>query len=299
MRRLRVLLGVPGSGMLSEEVAQSSFHACLKHDVFRVPSCTSGPNFNKVWTTALNGDWDILAMMHTDITILEKQPHWMGTSQRWCDVGIDELLKGGYDFLSTPMAIKDIRGITATGIGNPRNRFNPWKRFTTAELESIPMTFTIDDTPYKDKFLIHSGALCFWDMRKPLWRKPNLDGTCRFIYNFTETILKVDGSWVCMQESEDWAYSRALWEAGAKTAVTRKICYLHQGRFDFPNFGDGGTHAVDEDTAPQWRGDSGRVTDVSPRPNANRGKGKARAAHHRASRLAGEDGRHNGGYRRV
>ncbi len=93
-----------------------------------------------------------------------------------------------------------------------------------------------------------------WDMRKPLWQEPNPDGSCRFVFNFTERLDLVDGVWQLGVDSEDWAYSRQLWEAKAKTVITRRVVTIHQGSMSFPSTGDWGSYKHgDEDTASQWR----------------------------------------------
>lgn len=249
--RFKILIGVPSSGQISESAAQASYLASFKHDVERTASCDSGPNFNRCWTTALNGGqagkYTHFAMLHADIAIMPGEDQ-----DRWADCMVEEMEAHEADFISTPMAIKDHRGLTSSGVGNPDNRWNPWKRFTVAELEKLPVTFSIHNTAYRDKFLLHNHALCMWDLRKPRWYR-SVNGVNRFTFNFEEKIELVNGVWRCTQESEDWAYSRRLWEDGARTFISRRIRCLHHGGMSFANWGESGTWKVDHDTESQWK----------------------------------------------
>ncbi len=251
---MKVLLGVPGTGLLCEPASQTSWLASLHHDVDRLPCNGFGPNFNACWTGALNtgmaGTYSHFAMIHTDIGAVEEEE-----GKRWLDRMIEDMEKVKCQFLSVPMAIKDCRGLTATGIGNPDNRWNPWRRFTTKELDTFPPIFNAAMLGYADKYLLHSGAMCLWDMRWPGWYEPDEDGCCRAVFNFTERVQLVDGIWCRSQDSEDWAYSRHLWQMGAQTYVTRRIKLNHyDGKMAYPNHGDWGTYKNgDENTASQWR----------------------------------------------
>lgn len=247
----KVLLGVPSSGQISEASAQASWLPSLLHQVDRIPSCLSGPNFNACWVTAMNagmrGHYCYFAMMHTDLGVVEETE-----GKRWVDILVEELEAHQAAFISVPMAIKDHRGLTSSGIGNPENRWNPWKRFTVRELETFPETFGIEDTDEPGRFLLHNHALCLFDLRWLGWYLPNRDGTARAVFNFTEKIELVEGVWARYQDSEDWAFSRCLWEMGARTVITRKIKTIHQGGMNYANWGEGGIWERDEDTRSQW-----------------------------------------------
>ncbi len=253
---MKIMLGVPGNGMLCESAAQASWLCSLHHEVDRTPSCGSGPNFNRCWTAALNGGamgkYQRFAMMHTDLQILEIEE-----GKRWLDILSEEMDNCGAHFISVPVAIKDHRMLTSCGIGNPACRWNPWRRFTTKELDQFPRIFDASMLGYHDKFIIHSGALCLWDLTWPGWYKPDEEGRCKAIYNFTEEIRLVGDTWICSQDSEDWAYSHALWKMQAKTFVTRRIAINHHGGLSYGNQGDWGTYKNgDEDTKSQWAPDT-------------------------------------------
>jgi hypothetical protein len=250
---MRVLLMVPSGGSLCEGSGQASWLPALHHKIDRFPSYMSGPNFNNCWVHALNyakqGKIDLAAMVHADLKVVEDEE-----GKRWIDRLYEEMESGGFDFISAPMAIKDHRGLTSSGIGNPENRWTPWRRFTTAELETMPRTFTAEDAGYPDKFLLHNHGLCLWDMRKPVWYETDAEDCVKAVFNFEERIKLVGEEFVREMDSEDWAFSRRMWELGAKTAITTRIKTIHYGSAGYPNWGCEGTYKDgDEDTKDQWQ----------------------------------------------
>lgn len=270
----RILLGVPGSGMLCESAAQASWLSSLHHKIDRIPSNNSGPNFNACFVAALNacqeGHYERYATIHTDLAVVEERKTcrdcrgekcencaYSGERiyDRWLDVLNEEMDKCGADFISVPMSIKDHRGVTSCGVGNPDNRWNPWRRFCTNEFEQWPQTFCAEDIGYGDKYLLHNNALCLYNMKSPIWWQTDSEGCIKAMFNFTERITKgADGRWVRQQDSEDWAFSRRLWELGAKTFITSRIKTVHHGGMGYDNNGDWGMWKNgDEDTASQWR----------------------------------------------
>ncbi len=256
---MKILLGVPSSGMISEGSSKASWLASLDHDVIRVPSCDSGPNFNRCWVQGLNagmkGEITHFAMLHADLTIIEEVD-----GKRWLDILIAEMEAYAADFISVPVAIKDHRGLTSAGVGTMKNRWNPHRRFTVKELQKLPPTFNAEQVGYTeaDKYLIHSGAVCCWDMRQAVWYKTDAAGRCRFVFNFEEDI-RLDGEqrreWKVFQDSEDWAFSKLLRQANVRDFMTSKIKVAHHGSMAFANWGQGGTYTCDEDTKPGWQAD--------------------------------------------
>ncbi len=252
----KILLGVPSSGIISEGTAKASWLPSLKHQVVRIPSCEAGPNFNAIWVGALNagmkGEYTHLSMIHADLTVLEKEE-----GLRWLDILAQEMDGVDADFISTPIAIKDARCLTSCGIGDPKNPWCPWRRFTIKELGKLPVTFNAQMAGYPEKYLLHNNGLCLWDLRKELWYDTlGPEKRCRCTFNFREEIRLVDGAWTRFVESEDWAYSRDLWRMGARTYLTRRVQVLHHGSMTFSNQGEEGLYQEgDEDTASNWRGD--------------------------------------------
>src|SRR6185436_11946718 len=212
IRRLnlaRILLGVPGSGMLSESAAQASYLASMHHTVHRIPSCNSGPNFNNCLIYALNAceedKYDVHAQMHTDLAVVEQcekcadcrgegclECGYAGERvyKRWADILYEEMTAAGADFISTPMAIKNCNLVTSCGIGNPENRWNPWRRFCANEFKNFPDTFTAADAGYPDKYLLHNHALCMFNMKSKLWWETDASGCIKAMFNFEERIAR-------------------------------------------------------------------------------------------------------------
>jgi FkbM family methyltransferase len=248
-QKAKILLGVPSSGMISEPSSKASWLPSIHHQVDRVPSCQSGCNFTRCWQAIMNAGMQGLcthgAMMHVDLMVSED-------GGRWLDILMAEMEATGADFISVPIAIKDPRGVTSSGIGNPENRWNPWKRFTIKEINKFPKTFSIDDTVYRGKFLLHNHALCLADMRNPAWYVPGPDGDAPAIFNFEERLRLENGFWQRYQDSEDWAFSRMLWHMGLKTVITSKVKVIHLGQIGYENYGDTGLWEVDNDTKSQW-----------------------------------------------
>jgi len=261
--------------MLSESAAQASYLASMHHTVHRIPSCNSGPNFNNCLIYALNAceedKYDVHAQMHTDLAVVEQcekcadcrgegclECGYAGERvyKRWADILYEEMTAAGADFISTPMAIKNCNLVTSCGIGNPENRWNPWRRFCANEFKNFPDTFTAADAGYPDKYLLHNHALCMFNMKSPIWWKTDASGCIRAMFNFEERIARDPHTkkWVRYQDSEDWSFSRRLWELGAKTVITSKIKTLHHGSLSFENVSDNGLwQDGDEGTASQWR----------------------------------------------
>lgn len=256
----RILVGAPSSGWVHDRAAEASYLATLQHEGSREPSCCGNLNINNVWCSALNkcmrGEYTHFAMVHADVHIFENEP---GT--RWLDRLIEEMDEVKADFMSVPMAIKDTRGLTTCGIGNPNNRWVPWRRFTVKEIDDLPKTFCADDIGYGDKFLIHNEAVALWDMRNPQWYIPNKDGKCRFNFQIDDEIVlsrnadPASPAFVRQQETEDWMFSRQLWEAGMRTYITKRIVCGHMGGMEYLNQGGWGNYQTDEDTINQWKGD--------------------------------------------
>jgi hypothetical protein len=271
----RILLGIPCSGTVAWTASQAAWLSSRHHRVNVVPSSISGPNFNACLVGALNaceaGQYDLHAQMHADFAVIDKDETCRDCHGECCfecgysgkqvydrclDILVEEMDKTKCDFISVPMAIKDPRHVTSSGIGNPDDRWHPWRRFTTKELLTMPKTFTAEDIGYGDKFLLHNNALCIFDMRSPVWRQTDETGCIRAMFNFEERISRdpKSGKWIRSQESEDWAFSRRLWELGAKTCITSRIVTDHHGGISYTNDSDCGTYQDgDEDTAGQWR----------------------------------------------
>jgi hypothetical protein len=210
-------------------------------------------DFNVLWTAALNqarkGEVTHFAMLHGDI--------YPSTDQCWLDILLEEMDARGAALVSAHSPIKDDRGLTSVGIYDPQDPWRPFRRFTIQEvLERLPETWDAAAAGYPDKGVLHNTAMWVADLRLPHWFEKDASGRLKFHFAFPEEIVQdQDGSYVRQQESEDWYFSRRLWEAGIKnTWITRRVKFEHEGPSRWPNdkvFGryrDG-----DEDTRDKWR----------------------------------------------
>lgn len=209
-------------------------------------------DFNILWTDAHNlyeeGKITHFAMLHGDLT--------PDPSQRWLDILLDEMDATGSVLISAHSPIKDQRGVTSSGICDPTNPWGAFRRFTQHEVvHKLPKTFTAAQVGYPNKPLLHNTGCWVCDLRHPVFHETNDDGTLKLMFRFPERIKRnAAGQWRHEQESEDWYFSRKLWEAGVtNTVITTKVRLTHHGRMDFRNWTDFGTDKEDEDTADRWR----------------------------------------------
>lgn len=212
-------------------------------------SGTGWDDFNACWCDALNayerGEVTHFAMLHADIA---PQPGWL-------DVLLEELDRRELDLVSAVAPIKDYRGLTSSGIGDPADRWRPFRRFTVREVCAMPETFTAAEVGYADKYLLHNTGCWACDLRNPLFRQTDAEGTLRCFFDFPRRSYRDpdSGAFAIACESEDWYFSRQIAALGARTAITRKVRLAHRGAADFPNNAPWGRQEHDEDTAYKWR----------------------------------------------
>jgi len=210
-------------------------------------------DFNLCLTDALNlyeeGKVTHFAMLHGDIS--------PDSNQHWLDILLDIMDEKGAAVVSAVSPIKDFRGVTSTGIGDPNDPWGAFRRFTMKEvLTQLPETFDAADSGYPDKVLLHNTGCWVADLSHPFFHETNQDGSLRHFFEFPERIVRnKEGKWEHQQESEDWHFSRQLWEAGVyNTWITRKVRFMHKGGIEFPNYEDFGQFKNgDENTAAKWR----------------------------------------------
>ncbi len=91
---------------------------------------------------------------------------------------------------------------------------------------------------------MHNTACWVADLRKPVFHETNEDGSLKHIFKFPERIVRdAAGKWEHQQESEDWYFSRKLWESGVtNTWITSRVNFLHRGAIDFANNEDYGDY---------------------------------------------------------
>jgi hypothetical protein len=143
-----VFLAVPHYGDLVAEALPSLITASCRTDTTRISLNTNGAsllafNFNLLWCAALNQRQDKglthFAMHHADIQ----------AEVGWLDQLIDEMAAVQADVLSVVVPIKDEKGLTSTGLQDPKTC--KIRRLTMREIFTLPKTFTAKDcTPLGD-----------------------------------------------------------------------------------------------------------------------------------------------------
>ena len=252
----KILLGIPcgGGACMSFETARAIFQASTKYPVQVMCSTGSWDNFNNLWSNALTmgarGDVDVFAMLHTDIEPMV-QPE--GT---WLDLLIGELERLKADLVSVVVPQKDGRGITSSGIGDPADPWEPYRRFTMTEVMSFPETFNQVDANYPDRPLLHNNGMWVADMKCDKWYATEKHASGRehvtAVFDFPRSIQAVQGEFRVRCESEDWYFSRKMWEMGINGYITRKVHLLHCGGTKFPNNQVWGSYHADNDTMKKW-----------------------------------------------
>jgi len=244
------MLGAPGGGSLDYGSAQALFLGSLEHDVTVYPSLCSGGNFNRLWAAALTAGLQKrhthFAMLHSDI-----QPEG-----KWLDIMIREMDRVQADFLSVVVPIKDSRGITSSGIGNPANPWEPYRRFTVREMQNLPETFCLDDLGRGHWPTLHNNGCWIADLRKPVFYERDNRGVAKIFFEFREEVRFIgENDAVWFGESEDWNFSRRMYEAGVKSYLTRAVHLVHRGSVDWPNHVPWGDNEHDVDTRQNWAED--------------------------------------------
>ena len=211
-------------------------------------------DFNILWTDAINlfeaGKVTHFAMLHGD---LEPDP-----DQYWIDILLEEMDARDAELVSVHSPIKDHRGVTSSGICDPSRPWSAFRRFTQREiLNELPETFNHVLAGYPEKPLLHNTGCWVADLRKPIFREVDERGCLKSMFEFPERLVRnSEGKWEHQQESEDWHFSRRLWERGVKnTWITSKVRLTHHGKMAWQNWLKdwGEFQHGDEHTAPQWR----------------------------------------------
>jgi hypothetical protein len=256
--RHKVMLGFPYAGWpcMGPGTARAVYHCSKQHQVILRECDGSWGNFNVLLALALNAakqeQITHFAMLHADISPEE----W------WLDILLAEMDATGADAISVAVPIKDQRGVTSCGIGDPACNWHPLKRFTMEELYAekdgtpvLPETFNAEDAGYPGYTLLHNDGCILLDLRKELFHRTNEANELIAYFAFPKRIVRlVNGELLAEGESEDWYFSRMLHELGAKTFITRKVRLQHEGTFSYPNTGPWGVYDEgDEATEEKWR----------------------------------------------
>ena len=250
MNEYSVIVGFPYSGTpcMGFDTAKALYRCSRQHRASIFGISGSWGNFNQILAECLNraseGKVTHMAFLHADIAPEE----W------WVDVLMAEMERLGADVVSALVPIKDLRGISSSGIGDSNDRWHPLRRFTMQEAYEFPETFDAKDAGYPGSCLLHNDGCFLMDLRNPIFRKTDDNGVLVASFDFPRRIRLVDGKFTTEGESEDWYWSRKLHELGAKTYITRKVKLNHEGGFCYPNTGIWGTYqSGDEDTKTRWQ----------------------------------------------
>lgn len=244
-----VMLGIPThSRTLNYGAAQGLFRASWSHKVKVDVSESSllAKAFNTLWCNALNraeaGDITHLAFLHTDIAPCDG----------WIDILIEEMEKHGASFCSAISPIKDPRGLTSTGLGEPGLSWSPLRRFSMAEVAEFPTTFDAESIGHPGKVLLLNSGCWVADLRDRQFFARGTDNEARVFFTINDRVVCEDGTWVAQVESEDWFFSRRMHELGIKAVATRAVSLKHMGVAAYPNDVVWGTLEHDEDLRPLW-----------------------------------------------
>jgi hypothetical protein len=246
--RKQIVLGFPspGGACMSYETARALYRGTQRHDLALLLSVGSWDGFNNLWASALNlaeaGQATHFAMLHADIA----------PEEGWLDLLADELDRLGADLVSVAVPLKDGRGVTSSGIGDPADPWHPYRRFTVRELfdSSLPETFSAADAGHPGGIFLHNDGCWMCDLRQEAFRSTDAEGRLIADFHFPREVFRdgADGKFKVRAESEDWYFSRKLHELGIKSYITRKVRLTHAGGYAFSNVLPWGTYRHDLDT---------------------------------------------------
>ena len=252
--RRSIYLAVPGRGFDWAPVG-SLMEASRLHNVSAGNNANGWDDFNALWAQALNrfeaGQCTHFAMVHADVAA---EPGWL-------DLLMAEMEDRRADLVSCIIPIKDDRGLTSSGIADPRDRWGPFRRLTLREAMDLPETFGVEELrplgadPAAGRYLLHNTGCWVCDLRNPLFRQTDAAGALKCFFDFPTRVarnLQGQGEWAHWRESEDWYFSRRIGELGARTFMTRAVAVAHYGAAAFSNTSPWGSYAIDRDTQHKW-----------------------------------------------
>lgn len=247
---MRIALGFPGPELTF--AAAMGLHQCSRRDDVTILHSPLGAwdAFNALWVEALNlseaGECELFAMLHADS---DPEPFW-------ADVLVEEMERTGADWISVVSPIKDHRGLADVAIADPDDPWTCLRRFTMRELVQLPETVDAAALGYPGACLLQGDGCMVADLRRPVFHQTDASGQAQVCFNFPTQVLRgPDGRWTRRRESEDWYFSRRLWEAGGRAVATRRVKMRHWGAYGFKNWCAWGSYASDEETRSKWDAD--------------------------------------------
>ena len=234
---------MPYSGPVDMRVSKAFWTTTCKYAVVEAVanSCTLlARNFNILYASALSmydaGVITHMAMLHDDILPCEG----------WLDILWEEMYNTGATMISSVVAIKDDRGLTSTAIDDPVYTWEAGERLTSSKIMKLPETFVAKDTEFPDRALLVNSGCWLLDLSDNRLR--TLDDKNELVAFFTvnDRIVKRGGLWASDCESEDWFFSKRLFDLGIKVAATRKVKTVHLGDVGWTNDIKWGTLSEDD-----------------------------------------------------
>lgn len=233
--RLRVLAALPCYGAIHPHASDANALAS-RGKVILAPYWTVSSalchSFNKAWCQALSlqriGALDMFLMHHADIGI---------ETLFWLDVMVEEMERTGAAVISVVQPIKNLTDETSTA----GERDDPWlpRKFTLAELQKLPETFSAADTQslHPGDLLVNTGLMLV-DIRRPEFHEKDATGALKFFFTMLDRCIEDPGTeqLVSQFRPEDWEFSRMCNRAGLSVWATRKVKCVHYGSFGFKNY---------------------------------------------------------------
>jgi hypothetical protein len=256
-----VMLAMPGPTMTFATAKGIIEASSAGHTVGLDNSGGSWDNFNTLFALALNraqqGLITHFAMLHSDVA----------PQAGWLDVLLEECDRLDADLISAVVPLKDARGVTSCGLGRLGEPFGgAYRRVTVRELADLPPSFDAYDLAesygsykYAGMPLLHNNGCWVCDLRKPVFYSEEpviVEGqycvALSAMFAFPRRVVKYKGEWCVQGESEDWYFSRRLWELDARTCLTQRVKLSHlDGGTSYPNHGHWGEEH-DQQTRCWW-----------------------------------------------
>lgn len=220
--RPEIFIGMPHYGQIDSHAARAmlsraSWRPTASMDI---GSSFLTDAFNTLWCAALNQRKDgvrYFAMLHADIA----------PAPGWVDILLDELTRLNAGVVSAVSPIKDVRGLTSTGIDDPDTRWEPLRRLTMREVHRLPETFDAEDAGHPGHTLLVNTGCFLADLSRP-WAQQ----ICFEVHN---EIVCEGGVFRPRAIPEDWDFSRQLRQHGVSVYATRKVRLAHRGTWDYRN----------------------------------------------------------------
>lgn len=253
-----VFLGMPNYDGNVNMFAAMSFATGAskgKCKVFRSQSKSSllPDAFNSLWVDCLNQrgkhGFTHFAMLHSDIA----------PEDGWVDTLVSELERTGADLISAVSPIKDTRGVTSTAIDDQRDPWTVLRRLTLKEVYNLPETFGAAEAGWiGHRLLVNTGC---WVCRLD---RPWVEQCDTVFFEIKTRIIRENGGFTRQVIPEDWAFSRAVQDAGGRVLATRLVRLHHYGFHAYSNASPWG----------HWNEDEKRA-ELEPRLAKIRSNGKA------------------------